>query len=62
VVELTGRVGEVKVISGPQALREAAVEALKKYEYAPATRGGKAIASKETATVKFWFDLERNQF
>jgi TonB family protein len=56
VVEATGRVGEVRVISGPKALRAAAVEALKQYEYAPGTQGGKAIASKVTVTVKFWFN------
>lgn len=56
VVEATGKVGEVKVISGPAALRDAAVEALKKYEYAPATQGGKNVASKTTAVVKFWFN------
>jgi periplasmic protein TonB len=56
VVEADGKVGEVKVISGPKALRDAAVEALKKYEYAPATQGGKAVASQTTATVKFWFN------
>jgi outer membrane biosynthesis protein TonB len=56
VVEASGRVGEVKVISGPQALRGAAVEALKQYEYAPGTQGGKAVATKVEATVKFWFN------
>lgn len=61
-VETNGSVGEVKVISGPKALRDAAVEALKRYQYAPATQGGKAIVSKATVTVKFWFDLERNTF
>jgi Gram-negative bacterial TonB protein C-terminal len=49
-------VGEVKVISGPQALREAAVEALKRYEYAPGTQGGKPVATNVEATVKFWFN------
>lgn len=56
VVEATGRVGEVRVISGPKALRAAAVEALKHYEYSPGTQGGKAVASKVTETVKFWFN------
>lgn len=55
-VDASGHVGDVKVISGPQALRTAAVEALKQYEYAPATQGGKAVASKAKATVKFWFN------
>lgn len=56
VVEPSGRVGEVKVISGPKALRDAAVEALKQYTYAPATQGGKAVESKTTEVVKFWFN------
>jgi len=56
VVKVSGRVGDVKVISGPQALREAAVEALKQYEYAPATQGGKAVESKAVEVVKFWFN------
>ena len=56
VVEADGHVSEVKVISGPRALREAAAEALKKYQFAPATQGGKAVASKVTETVKFWFN------
>jgi TonB family protein len=56
VVEASGQVGEVKVISGPAALREAAVSALKQYEYAPATVGGKGVESRVTAVVKFWFN------
>ncbi len=56
VVEASGHVGEVKVLSGPQALREAAVAALKQYEYAPATQGGKAVESKALEVVKFWFN------
>jgi TonB family protein len=56
VVKASGRVGDVKVISGPKALREAAVEALRQYEYAPATQGGKAVESKAEAVVKFWFN------
>jgi TonB family protein len=56
VVLPSGRVGDVKVISGPQALRAAAVDALKQYEYAPATQGGKAVESKAEAVVKFWFN------
>jgi TonB family protein len=56
VVEASGHVGEVKVISGPQALREAAVEALQQYEYAPATQGGKTVQSKAETVVKFWFN------
>jgi TonB family protein len=56
VVEPTGRVGEVKVVSGPTQLKAAAVDALKQYEFTPATRGGKAVASRVMVTVKFWFN------
>jgi TonB family protein len=56
VVEADGRIGEIKVLSGPKPLREAAVEALRQYQYAPATQGGKGVASKVTTTVKFWFN------
>ena len=37
-------------------VRQAAIDALKQYEYAPATQGGRAVASKVTVTIKFWFD------
>jgi TonB family protein len=56
VVEESGRVSKVTVISGPKALQAAAVDALKKYEYAPATQGGKAVESKMVEVVKFWFN------
>jgi len=52
----SGHVGEVKIISGPNALREAAVEALKRYEYSPAAQGGKPVESRTTEVVKFWFN------
>lgn len=56
VIEADGRIGEIKVLSGPKPLREAAVEALRQYQYAPATQAGKGVASKVTTTVKFWFN------
>ncbi len=56
VVNASGHVTDVKVISGPKALREAAVAALKQYEYAPATQGGKTVEGKAVEVVKFWFN------
>jgi len=32
------------------------MDALRQYEYAPATQDGKPVASKVVVTVKFWFD------
>jgi TonB family protein len=56
LVGTDGQVTEVHVLSGPKAFHEAAIDALKHYEYAPATQGGKPVPSKVTVTVKFWFD------
>lgn len=56
IVHTNGKVGEMKVTTGPAALRDAAIEALKQYQYAPATQGGKAVASHVKVTVKFWFN------
>ncbi len=56
VVNASGQVTDVRVISGPKALREAAVAALKQYEYAPATQGGKTVEGKAVEVVKFWFN------
>ncbi len=55
-VDATGQIGKMEVISGPAALRPAAIEAMKQYVYAPATKGGKGVASTVKVTIKFWFD------
>jgi protein TonB len=55
-VAADGHVGKVTVISGPAALRAAAVDAMKQYEYEPATKGGKPVPCEVTTTIKFWFD------
>jgi TonB family protein len=55
-VDAKGRVGAMNIIFGPAAFRQAAMDALRQYEYAPATQGGKPVASKVLVTVKFWFD------
>ena len=56
VVEPDGKIGAITILTGPAPLRQAAAEALKQYEYEPATRGGKAVAAHVTVTVKFWFN------
>jgi len=55
-VDAAGHIGAMQVLVGPAPLRQAAMDALKQYEYAPATQGGKAVTSKVTVTIKFWFD------
>jgi TonB family protein len=56
VVEPDGRIGAMKILGGPVPLRQAAMDALKQYEYAPATQDGRAVAAHVTVTVKFWFN------
>jgi TonB family protein len=55
-VDERGRVRNAEVVTGPSALREAALDALKQYQYAAATRGGKGVASEVKVKIKFWFD------
>jgi len=55
-VDKQGHIGAMKILLGPKQFRQVAMDALKQYEYAPATQGGKSVASKVTVTIKFWFD------
>ena len=55
-VDKQGHIGAMKVLLGPKQFRQVAMDALQQYEYAPATQGGKPVASKVTVTIKFWFD------
>ncbi len=55
-VDKQGHVGAMKILLGPKQFRQVAMEALRQYEYAPASQGGKPVASKVTVTIKFWFD------
>jgi len=55
-VDTKGHVGAMNIIFGPSAFRQPAMDALRQYQYEPATQGGKAVASKVVVTVKFWFD------
>jgi len=55
-VDKQGRVGAMKILLGPKQFRQVAMDALRQYEYAPATQGGRPVASKVTVTIKFWFD------
>ncbi|MGB2679284.1 MAG: TonB family protein [Candidatus Acidiferrum sp.] len=56
LVEPDGRIGAMKILGGPVPLRQAALDALKQYEYAPATQGRRAVTAHITVTVKFWFN------
>ena len=56
LVDASGRVKSMKALSGAVALRNAAMEALKQYQYEPATQRGRPVAAHVTVTVKFLFE------
>jgi TonB family protein len=56
VVDATGCVKSMKVLSGPASLRDSAIEALKQYRYEPATQHGKPVATHVTVPIKFLFE------
>jgi periplasmic protein TonB len=56
LVDSSGHVKSMKVLSGPASLRDAAMDALKQYRYAPATQRGKPVPAHVTTTIKFLFE------
>jgi len=53
LVDETGKVVQVQVISGPALLRGAVVDALRKNKYRPATLDGKATSAHVVVTIHF---------
>jgi TonB family protein len=53
LVDTSGNVTELKVISGPTLLREAAMNALRVWKYEPARLDGRRVATHLSITVKF---------
>jgi hypothetical protein len=56
LIDATGKVASATVTAGPEVLRAAALEALRNYQYKPATKNGKAIAAHVEVSVKFWYE------
>jgi TonB family protein len=56
VVDTSGHVASMKVLSGSPSLQSAATTALKQYRYEPATRRGKPVPAHVTVTIKFLFE------
>lgn len=53
LIDATGRVTTMKVISGPALLRQAAKDALHQWRYQPASLDGKAVPMHLTVTLQF---------
>jgi hypothetical protein len=56
VVDQSGDVISMNVLSGPPSLRAPAKEALKHYKYEPALRHGKPVPARVTVKVQFHFE------
>ncbi len=53
VIDATGKVTRMKVLSGPALLHQAAMNALRNWRYEPAMLDGQALAVQMRVTVKF---------
>ena len=53
VIDETGHVTNTKVVSGPNVLRSAALDAVSKWRYQPAVSSGKPTATQLNITVEF---------
>jgi TonB family protein len=52
-IDKTGAVSHMKVISGPMALRSAALEALRQWKYKPSQLDGQPVAVRMLVTIQF---------
>jgi len=53
LIEASGRVSAMKVVSGPPLLQQAAMDALRQWKYQPATLDGKPVPMHLTVTIQF---------
>jgi protein TonB len=53
LIDVTGRVTTMKVVSGPAMLHQAAMDALRLWKYQPASLDGKAVPIHLTVTIQF---------
>ena len=53
LVDATGKVTEMKVLSGPTPLRQAAMDAISKWKYQPARLNGQPIAMHTNLNISF---------
>jgi TonB family protein len=53
VIGKTGRVESAEFVSGPDALRQAAIDAVMAWEFQPATKDGEPVSLESTVSVNF---------
>jgi protein TonB len=53
VIDKSGNVSQADVVSGPAMLRQAALNAVRRWKYAPSVLDGQPVSIETTVTVKF---------
>jgi protein TonB len=56
IVDATGAVSSATVLSGPAPLHSAALDALHRYTFKPATKNNQPVPAHVTVSVKFWYE------
>jgi hypothetical protein len=56
LVDVTGHVKSVTVVSGPQKLRNTAIAEMQRYVYEPARKNGKPIVAHVQVSLKYWYE------
>jgi len=56
LVDVTGHVKSVTVISGPQKLQNTAIAEMRRYLYEPARKNGKPIVAHVQVSLKYWYE------
>jgi protein TonB len=56
IVDATGHVRSVKVLSGPEKLRATAIDQMKQYLYQPARKNGKPVPAHVQVSMQFWYE------
>ena len=55
LVDSTGHVQSVKIVSGPTKLYATATEVMKQYVYEPARKNGKPVSAHVQVSLQFWY-------
>lgn len=56
LVDVTGRVKTVTVISGPKKLWNTAIDQMRQYVYEPARKNGKPVTSHVQTSLQYWYE------
>jgi Gram-negative bacterial TonB protein C-terminal len=56
LVDVTGHVRSVTVVSGPKKLWNTAIEQVKQYIYEPARKNGKPVTSHVQTSLQYWYE------